>query len=86
MASRKKSETPRWMKWTVGSAVVIAAGFLVYTTFLSGGEAPPLEQQEDSLPSLKKNILESNRAAQFHSWSSVPVEVGETGRNNPFSR
>lgn len=85
-SSRKKSSRSTLIRIVVG-AVVIAAGVIIYTSVISQPELPPAPTgSRGSLPSLNTTVLEDESIDSFHSWQSLPLEVGETGRDNPFSQ
>jgi hypothetical protein len=60
---------------------------LLYFFVLAGGD----ETQEGSdtavlaVPSLDFSRLEEETLSLFRSWSVIPVTVGTTGKQNPFS-
>lgn len=82
----RKNSSQKTLTRIIAGAIIIAAGFVIYTTFLSqpAVEVLPGEQTED-LPNINTSALDDRRIDSFHSWQSLPLEVGVTGRDNPFS-
>ena len=72
-----------------GAVVLVILGVIFYIGFL---RVPTLELPEQSsdrkdiVPEVDLSALQTSVLSRFRSWSVLPVTVGETGRENPFSQ
>ena len=73
----------------IGVAVLIILALVFYFSFLRD-TAPQLPGDSsgrgDIIPEIELSVLESSVLSRFRSWSVLPVIIGETGRENPFSQ
>lgn len=88
MATLKKDKGKKILAIIAVFAIIIVA----YVIFISSGSDtssdPNFATTSDDKDFLKVdfNVLSDEVMDEFHSWSSIPVEVGSTGKNNPFAQ
>ena len=73
----------------VGIGVLVVLALVFYFVFLRTPSFTPQESSSgraDIIPEVDFSPLESTVLSRFRSWSVLPVTVGETGRENPFSQ
>ena len=69
--------------------LLIAIAAVFYFGFFAGDggqEEGIVARRSVDIPEVNFNIVDKGIIDLFISWSSIPLEVGETGKNNPFSR
>lgn len=71
----------------IGATVVIVV-ILYFGVIRSPGPPPPEIQPTSrrAVPEVKATLLETKTLDQFKVWNSLPIEVGPTGKENPFSK
>jgi len=75
----------------VTALVVLALAIVGFVFYLNSAVKSDIDDEiidvsSRSVPGVNMGIFQTQKLEEFHSWSSVPVEVLDTGKNNPFSR
>jgi hypothetical protein len=80
--SNKKGGAKRMLKGLVVLLLLAAVAFFVVA--LWGNSTPPPASEGSSVPELDFSVLNQESFLLFKLWSSIPIVVGETGKENPF--
>lgn len=73
----------------LAGVVLVVIVILYFGVIRSPGEPlPPEIQPSDrgALPEVNASLLEGEALEGFKVWDSLPVRVGPTGKENPFSK
>lgn len=64
---------------------------LAFVIFISSGSDQSLDFNADlsekkGISEINFDIIDGGVLDNFHSWTAIPIEVGPTGKTNPFAQ
>jgi len=89
MARRAISDKNKKLFTVLGGVAIVVVLILYFGVIQSPGSVPVYDTESggsSSLPKIDTTIIEDGTLDRFDVWNSLPVEVGPTGKENPFSR
>jgi len=66
-------------------AIVLVLGGVAYFFLVTPQASPQQTVATEIIPSIDFSIFDSESFERFKVWGVIPVTVGETGKENPFS-
>lgn len=74
----------------LAGAVLVVVVILYFGVIRSPGKPLPSAELQPAgrppPPEIKTSLLEDGTLDRFKVWNSLPVQVGPTGKENPFSK